>query len=165
MAQDQSGANKVNKLYIDVGDDIEMTVTVSACKYQAFNVTQLTVGTSPADRYGRFLQDRPGVASSQPGFKLAANAVSAWFQQTPLIGEGGATCPDFGGMFIGVDFVRNSLTVTSSFLAALPSIDPATTRHFRVRLQAFAISLNAAATHLFDVVGTVFVQRQHSIEV
>lgn len=162
---------KHKKLYFDVTMGTTATSALFVC-------TQFTNGT-PGDRYGNLLIALPALTGSSPASVKAQNAVSAWFQ--PNSAGVTAASPwgvDFVGPTAGMTRGPQSNQAAVAALHALPyltvgtltplaqfsghdaiySITAGTTRHIAVRMRR-------RGTALSTVSGTLYVQRQHSIEV
>ena len=144
-------ANKVNKLYITLNTQIPSTLGAADRRVLAFNVTQTTIGTTAADDFGRFLQDRLALPAGAPAPTRAKNRVSAWFQPGGLVTLGAAQ--------VGLDFIAATGVATTA-----ASINPILTRNFRVRAVINRL-ITAAEFARTTVNGTIYVGRQHSIEV
>jgi hypothetical protein len=133
------------KLYFDLL--VEGTSAGSVAGYSRSVAKQLTpiTNTTPGDRYGGLLDALPALVASSPNEIKRRNSVAAWFQ-----------CANAGGAVLGacVDFIS---AVGSATTAAVLT-NPIYTRNFRARLKVGFIGVGS-------VRGTLFVQRQHSIEI
>lgn len=157
------------KLYFDITFNRATTNVVVPC-------TQITAGTL-GDRYGGLLASQEACQGATPNNTKAKAAVSAWFvpNSTTL---SNATA---SAKVVSVDFVSAKAGATNVTATALPyltgsagggvttiaglagheaiySITAGIQRHFAVRARRAA---NAGVS----VSGTLFVQRQHTIEV
>lgn len=92
------------------------------------------------DRYGNLIEPNQFAGASGNGAKTR-QAIGAWFQ----VGSGAPN-----GAF-AVDFIPET-----GAIAVAPSIDPATVRRPRIRLRYSGLA---------SALGTLYVQRQNSIEV
>jgi len=145
-------ANKVNKLYISLGSAaIPTTIGAAFKRVLAFRPTQTTAGTVASDNYGRFLQERM-FRVTDPLVKRGANEVSAWFQENAPTSLG-------SGAKVVLDFIAATGVATT-----LASIDPVLTRFFRVRAVINRL-ITAALFPRTTFGGTIYVARQHTIEV
>jgi len=153
------------KLYIELsGSQFLASPSIGVRRVIAFNVTQTTNGTVASDKYGNFLPSLPPVPAAA-GVGVADTSrqpadVSAGFAQRP----GGATSSLCLGIQLATDFIAATGVATT-----LTGIDPVATRNFRVRLTAINVLTNTAAARggvvNSRVIGRMYVQRQHSIEV
>lgn len=144
-------ANKVNNLQISFVGSVPGTLGV--INSVAFTVTQTTIGAQASDDFGRFLQDRIALPAGAPAPLRGANQVQKWFQ--------------FSGIFTFQPAVAVSLDVvaaTGSTLAALAPLDPALTRHFRVRAAIHRL-VTIGEFSRSTVNGTIYVERKHSMDV
>jgi hypothetical protein len=161
---------KRKKLYFDLSLSRAVTNVVVPC-------TQYTSGTVPGDRYGGLLDAYPAVQGGAQAGEKAKLAVSAWFQPNSFGGTVAAGVIDV--MFVGPTAAASGigaiprlkyLTGTAgggitavnalSGHEAIYSITAGIARHFAVKVHRNAVS-GIAAT----ISGTLYVQRQHSIEV
>jgi hypothetical protein len=155
-------AAKRKKLYIDLdGSDFLLSPSIGVRRFFAFNVTQTTVGTVPDDKYGGFLDSLSpisSIAAGAPGEVRRPADVSAWFQKRP----GSAVASLLANSEVAVDFIAATGVATT-----LNGIDPVTTRNFRVRLTAIRMvsAAGAGGQTSSRLIGRLYVQRQHSIEV
>jgi len=160
------------KLYFDIAFNRAATNVVVPC-------TQITNGT-PGDRYGGLLATLEACQGGTPSAIKAKNAVSAWFQPN-FISLSNASNAALGPKPFAVDFVSPKAAGTNVTATALPyltgtanggvtvvaalagheaiySITAGTPRNFSCRVRRPGASG-------VSVSGTLYVQRQHSIEV
>lgn len=159
------------KLYFDVSIG-------SAASRAFFPCTQFTPGYT-GDRYGGVLAALEACTGGAPNATKVQRAVTAWFV---LAGDSqaGATITS-NGSIMAVDFVQPTQTVAGgASVTRLVYLNPGGTantakpgqdavygtlgsiRHFSVRLRRPSVGGNSAAV---SIRGTLYVQRQHSIEV
>ena len=142
---------------------------------QIFPCTQITAGT-PGDRNGCLLQSMLALTGGASAAKKAQAEVSAWAQ---IVGDG-----TFGGTRAAgvlIDFIGptsgagtgsvtqlpylkagsggTSADATFAGASAIYSITAGLQRHFSVRVRKFSALIST------QVVGVLYVARQHSIEV
>lgn len=152
-------ANKVNKLYIAVNNAGPVTIGATPQRVLAFPVTQAASNTVSADKYGRFLKDYEAMSLSDPSVNRAKKQVTAWFQASPGVSVGELPDTVASGFGCLIDFIAATGVATTAL-----GIDPTLTRHFRVRAIINRL-LTSAEFARNTLNGTIFVQRQHSIEV
>lgn len=163
---------KRKKLYYDLVFNRATTNVVSLC-------TQITAGALSTERYGGMLDAVVAAQGATPNETKAKNAVSAWFQPNTQV-LSNATAAGTNRDFL-VDFVSpkaSAIGVTATGLPyltgsaggglttvpvlaghdAIYSITVGTIRHFAVRVRR---SVDAGVS----VSGTLYVQRQNSLEV
>lgn len=144
--------SKVNKLYIDLAAAVPTTLGAGNRRVVAFPLTQAVPGTTVAsDKYGNFLRDFAPISAGVSALQKAKLAVSAFFQAGGLVTVGAAQ--------VALDFIAASGVATTA-----ASIDPVATRHFRLRAVINRL-ITAAEFARVTANGTIFVQRQHTIEV
>lgn len=112
--------------------------------------------TFAPDRYGNTFERLDPLFAGSPGGLKARNAVSAWFQCSSFT-EGGPPPPMSDVCVDFVDLADASLPDPTG--GGFPGLDPVYTSRFQVRVRPFGFP------GTFTVRGTLFVQRQHSIEV
>jgi len=174
------------KLYFDVnfgsgtgGIGQAVATTVSALYFPCTSFTNGVAG----DRYGGVLQALEACTGNTPNLTKAQRAVSAWFALGGTGtggGAGGVTVTSLGSP-IAVDFVQPTGTVANhANVTRLKYLNAAGTtqfakagleaiygtlgieRHFSVRVRKANASGVALST---SIRGTLYVARQHSIEV
>lgn len=157
------------KLYFDITFNKVTTNAVVPC-------TQITAGTT-GDRYGGLLQTVEACQGATPSALKAKAAVSAWFQSNLIVlSNATSVARAFAVDFVspkagGINVTATSLpyltgtagggiTTIAGFAGheAIYSITAGIQRHFACRVRR---SINVAVS----VSGTLYVQRQHTIEV
>jgi hypothetical protein len=159
------------KLYFDV-------LLGSAVSRAFFPCTQFTPGYT-GDRYGGVLAALEACTGGAPNATKVQRAVTAW---AVIVGDSqaGATITS-NGSILAVDFVQPTQTVVNTAaVTRIVYLNPGGTantakpgqdavygtlgiiRHFSVRIRRPSAGGNSAAV---SVRGTLYVQRQHSIEV
>jgi hypothetical protein len=146
------------KLYYDVLFTFPGDTTV---KSAAFRCTQFTVGTVSGERYGGFADALAALAAAAPPEKKRQNAVGAWFEVAAITGtaQANTVSPAI------VDFVDAATLATplaNLGNATFAGQDVVYTSHFGVRVRLAAVLTEGDAA---TIRGTLYVQRQHSIEV
>lgn len=132
-----------NKLYYDITLSTGLNTLIKAICAS----TGADFGSASVDRYSNVLA--PNQFNGASGnIAKCRQAIGAWF--VPSFASGDALAP--------------ARTVVVDFLLAgtVTSIDPATTRRPRVRVRALPAFASAATNFIR---GTLYVQRQNSIEV
>lgn len=162
---------KRKKLYYDLVFNRATTNVISLC-------TQITAGAVSTERYGGMLDAVVAAQGATPNETKAKNAVSAWFQPNNqvLSNATGGSNRNFEVDFVspkasavgvtatGLPYLTGSagggLTVVAVLAGhdAIYSITVGTTRHFSVRVRR---TVDAGVS----VSGTLYVQRQNSLEV
>jgi hypothetical protein len=159
------------KLYFDVAISSALTRAFFPC-------TQFTPGYT-GDRYGGVLAALEACTGGAPNATKVQRAVSAWFVKAGD-SQAGQTITS-NGSIMAVDFVQPTQTVvTTVAVTRIVYLNPGNTantakpgqdaiygtlgslRHFSVRLRRPSAGGNAAAV---SIRGTLYVARQHSIEV
>jgi len=159
---------KHKKLYFDVTMGTTWTNA-------AFPCTQITNGT-PGDRYGNLMAALPALTGSASPSVKAQNSVCAWFQPNSAgVTAAAPWAADFiqatatmvrgpQGTLAGVHALRY-LTVGNTAVAQFSGHDAIYSVAGAGAPLHFAVRLRRRGTALCTVSGTLYVQRQHSIEV
>lgn len=163
------------KLYFDVTLNKGQTNAVVCC-------TQFSNGT-PGDRYGGLLDDMPALTGSSPASNKVRAAVQAWFVPQLLFyssatGLGTSTSPQ---VQFDVNFCQPTANGANKSVKLLPYLTVGTlaplnnlsgheaiysitnagaARHFGVRVRR-----RGSGVASISVCGTLYVARQHSLEV
>lgn len=154
-------AKKAKKLYFDITVPTGDVGVYVRC-------TQVTAGFTSQERYGRLLEDYAAADGSTPKTIRAQREVSAWFQPFSTDADS-----DFDRVITAANWIiqfmgstTNALTVENVVFYNGATIDttragfsPVATRHFGVRVKRSGATTGNAAR------GTLFVQRQHTMEV
>lgn len=166
------------KLYFDVVWPSGASATKSALY---FPCTAFRSSASFGDRFNGLLAAMESLTGSAPNQAKAASEVTAFFvpQHGPFAGTGFSSYPGS----LAVDFVQPTFSVANnanvtrlSYLTSTGAKDLTkvgmtavygtlgTQRHFSVRLRRPNAGAGAAAANV-SLYGTLYVQRQHSVEV
>jgi hypothetical protein len=161
---------KRRKCYFDIMNITQAFPSPGDAGTSRFSIvrpTQQNATTPSTERYGGFLDDVAALTGGSPPEVKRRNAVSAWFQPRP----GYSSMLTHRVEFVGV---AGTVTAATPLPFLLPGggvdlekagADAIYTRHFRVRLQHILIATVAAGPTIGTVRGTLYLQRQHSIEV
>lgn len=154
-------ATEVNKIYFTLSAAIPGTLGTLAADSTtvAFTATEAVVGTSTtSEKYGRFLSKKSALAAGDPANQRAENEVTAWFQVGVATTVGLAPARQ-SSAHVAIDFIA-----ATGVVATLASIDPVLTRNFRIRAVIDRL-VTLSESPRTTVNGTIYIQRQHSIEI
>jgi hypothetical protein len=155
-------ARKVKKLYFSVtlSRGGASTIFGSGAVFPCTNFRATPIYSGDNNR--AVLEDFAPIAATDPPSMRSPRDVSAWFQLNRLATVGTGATPPTGFL---VDFVTATtavagITVIGGFGSVPAGMSTLGVNHFAVRVRPVKLT-----TGNFTALGTLYVQRQHSIEV